>query len=69
MTHNQLPQMRALSTNVCPNAQPRSIADLSMCDEWALTAWGYCLECYRQDRVPAQWLRGVDAEIVRLVNR
>lgn len=55
MTTDQLPQLRALSTNVCPNAKPRAITDLSSCDEWSLTTWGYCGECWTAERVPIQW--------------
>jgi hypothetical protein len=69
MTHDKLPQMRALSTNLCPNSRPRAITDPSMCDQWALTTWGWCSECYQEDRVPAAWLRAIEAETARLTGR
>jgi hypothetical protein len=55
--YDHLPQMRPLSTNVCPNAQPRAIGDFSACDQYALTTWGYCTECWSEDRVPSSWDR------------
>ena len=52
---DRMPQMRPLSTNVCPNARPRAITEYSCCDLYAMTTYGYCSECWNEGRVPAQW--------------
>jgi hypothetical protein len=64
MTNDRTPQMRAISTNICPNAQPRSMTDVSACDLTAMTVWGYCTECWAESRVPGNWAAKVDARIL-----
>jgi hypothetical protein len=63
MTKERAPQLRAISSNTCPNARRRSMAELSMCDLDAMTVWGYCSECWQQGRVPDAWARKVDRAI------
>jgi hypothetical protein len=71
MTNDRRPQLRAISSNLCPNARRRAITEFSSCDLTAMTTWGYCTECWEQGRVPALWAASVDKEIDRLtgVNR
>lgn len=66
MVNDRAPQLRAISTNICPNAKRRALTDPSSCDPSALTTWGYCTECHESDRVPAGWAAQVDREITRL---
>jgi hypothetical protein len=63
MPNDRTPQMRAISRNTCPNAQPRELGEFSSCDMYAMTVWGYCSECWDQARVPARWAAQVDAHI------
>jgi hypothetical protein len=65
MTNNRTPQMRAISSNICPNAKPRALDEFSSCDPLAMTAWGYCTECWANVRVPAKWADQVDAQIAK----
>lgn len=60
MTNDRTPQMRAISSNTCPNAKPRGMTDVSSCDLTAMTTWGWCNECWTEGRVPAQWAAKVD---------
>ena len=57
---DQQPQLLPISTNVCPNYRPRRLSDLSTCDVWAFTTWGYCAECWQNDMVPASWRKHLE---------
>jgi hypothetical protein len=65
MTNDRTPQMRAISSNTCPNAKPRGMDDFSACDLDAMTVWGYCTECWEHERVPAIWAAKVDVFIAK----
>lgn len=66
MVNDNAPQLRVLSTNTCPNARRRPLADMSSCEPEALTTWGYCNECWTRGLVPASWATQVDQEIDRI---
>lgn len=66
MTNSRTPQLRAISSNTCPNAEPRSLSDVATCDLAAMTTWGYCRECWDRGAVPARWADQVDGAIARL---
>lgn len=63
MSKDTAPQLRAISSNTCPNAKRRAMSDLSTCDLDAMTVWGYCNECWAEGRVPAAWAARVDRAI------
>lgn len=63
-TASKVPQMRALSTNACPNSSPTWLSDPpGACPEYGLTSWGYCCPCWEAGLVPAVWAARVDASI------
>ena len=67
MTNDRTPQMRAISSNTCPNAKPRGMTDVSTCDLNAMTTWGYCTSCWESGRVSATWAAAVDRHIERAI--
>lgn len=53
---DKTPQLRALSSNVCPNADPRYLLMLlPACCPYGPTAWGYCGACWESGSVPPVW--------------
>lgn len=67
MGRDKRPQMRAVSSNACPNSRPRRLDEYESCDMDAMTAWGYCNDCWRNGRVPSPWAVAVDQAIARAV--
>lgn len=64
---DKVPQLRAMSTNDCPNIDPRYLTlPPPACMPDGLTTWGYCGGCWTGGYVPARWTARVEAEIERL---
>ena len=54
------PQLRALSTNHCPNAHPLYLSMAPpACSPTGLTTWGYCNQCWSNNHVLATWVARV----------
>jgi hypothetical protein len=60
---DKVPQLRALSTNACPNSSPTWLTDPVGACHPGLTTWGYCGVCWEAGLVPAVWAARVDAHI------
>jgi hypothetical protein len=60
MTDDRIPQMRALSTNACPNSHPLWLTMGPDTCPPGLTTWGYCEQCYTAGLVPAAWVERVE---------
>lgn len=57
-----VPEMKFLSGNTCPNAGPDWIFG-DACPPGGLTMWGYCGRCWQHPEVwiPREWIERVDA--------
>jgi hypothetical protein len=60
MTDDRIPQMRALSTNACPNSDPMWLTMEPGTCAPGLTTWGYCMSCWDAGLVPASWAQRVN---------
>jgi hypothetical protein len=61
---SRTPQMRALSTNACPNMSATWLTDPpGHCPPHGLTSWGYCGPCWEANAVPAVWAARVLAAL------
>lgn len=60
---DRIPQMRALSTNACPNSSPMWLTAPPGTCAPGLTTWGYCGQCWEAGLVPGAWADRVTATI------
>jgi hypothetical protein len=60
---DRIPQMRALSTNGCPNSSTTWLTDPPGACPPGLTTWGYCGSCWEAGLVPGAWAQRVEQAI------
>jgi hypothetical protein len=62
-SEDRIPQMRALSTNGCPNSSTTWLTDGPGACPPGLTTWGYCGTCWENGLVPGAWAERVEQAI------
>lgn len=60
---DRIPQMRAMSTNGCPNSSVTWLTDPPGKCAPGLTSWGYCGQCWADGQVPGAWAQRVEDKI------